>query len=798
MDTELGQHLRDSLSDTYTLEREIVGAGMSRVFVAEDRALGRRVVIKVLPPEMAAAVRLERFRREIQLAASLTHPHIIPLLTAGETLGLPYYTMPYVEGESLKERLKRDWRLPIAEAVRLACEAARALDYAHRSGVIHRDMKPGNVLLHDGHAMITDFGIARALNVAAADPNLTSAGTAIGTPAYMSPEQGMGEPTVDGRTDIYALACVLFEMLSGSAPYVGRNAQQVMMRHFVDPIPSVRAGRSDIPVTIDEAIRKALAKQPAGRFGSAADFAAALEAGHVNWTMTPESVAAISSSTKAHDESGPTAAVNKPLLDRFVAVLPFENMSSDPENEYFSDGITEDIITNLSKIPTLKVMSRTSTAPYKKHGKNVREIGRELGVSHVLEGSVRRARNKVRVTAQLIDTETDQHVWAKTWDRELDDIFAVQTDVAECVAHCLRAKLSPADVSRLAKKPTNNIEAYNLYLLGRHHYNKVTPDDFAKAVEYLKKAVELDPEFATALASLAEAYQYFGMGYWGIRPHDAHPEAFKLATKAAELDPNNGSAHASLGLYHDWYRFEFDKGGAELERAVELYPSGSMLRMYYAMHLCVVGKFDDAMVHRDIACQLDPSAMAIRGNATWVLYLARRMDQAIEECRNIRAIDPTSSYAAFSHGLVGVQTQHKREGIQAFRDAARLGEGITLYQVSLAYGLAAGGEHQEARELLEKLEQLAKTEFVWPMGMAMAYAHLGEESIAMDWLEKAYDERVGYMLMINRDPALDVLRNSPRFERLAQQIGPKSSGLTTFAEPTDRGEELTPQLPSIL
>ena len=772
MDTELGQNLRDALSDTYTLEREIVGAGMSRVFVAEDRSLGRRVVIKVLPPEMGAAVRLERFRREIQLAASLTHPHIIPLLTAGETLGLPYYTMPYVEGESLKERLKRDWRLPIPEAVRLACQVARALDYAHRSGVVHRDMKPGNILLHDGQAMVTDFGIARALNMAAQDPNLTSAGTAIGTPAYMSPEQGMGEPTVDGRTDIYALACVLFEMLSGSAPYVGKNAQMVMMRHFVDPIPSVRPGRSEIPVSVDDAIKKALAKQPAGRFASAADFAAALEVGHVNWSFTPDAGRPTITPVTASSDSGPTAAINKPLLDRFVAVLPFENMSADPENEYFSDGITEDIITNLSKLPTLKVMSRTSTAPYKKHGKNVREIGRELGVSHVLEGSVRRAGNKVRVTAQLIDTETDHHVWAKTWDRELDDIFAVQTDVAECVAHCMRAKLSPTDVSRISKKPTDNIEAYNLYLLGRHHYNKVTPEDFAKAVDYLKEAADLDPEFTTALASLAEAYQYFGMGYWGIRPHDAHPAAFALAKKALELDPNDGSAHASLGLYYDWYRFDFEKGGQELSQAVELYPSGSMLRMYYAMHLCAVGKFDEAIVHKDIACQLDPSAMAIRGNATWVLYLARRMEQAVEESRNIRAIDPTSSYAAFSHGLVCVQGGDKREGIQAFRDAARLGEGITLYQVSLAYGLAAGGEHAEAREVLDRLEVLSQKEFVWPMGIGMAYAHLGQESKAMEWLEKAYEERVGYMLMINRDPALDVLRSSPRFQALANKIGP--------------------------
>lgn len=757
MDTELGQHLRDALSDSYTLEREIPGAGMSRVFVAEDRALGRRVVVKVLPPEMAAAVRIERFRREIHLAASLTHPHIIPLLAAGEVLGLPYYTMPFVEGESLKERLKRDSRLPIPEALRLASEVANALDYAHRSGIVHRDMKPANILLHDGHALVTDFGIARALTVSAGESNLTSAGTAIGTPSYMSPEQGMGEPTVDGRTDIYALGCVLFEMLTGSPPYVGTNSQMVIMRHFVDPLPSVRDVRKDVPASVDEAIKKALAKQPAARFASAADFAAALDAA--------------ASGTTALD-SGPTASINKPLLERFVAVLPFANMSADPDNEYFSDGITEDIIANLSKIQTLKVMSRTSTAPYKQHTKNMRQIGRELGVSHILEGSVRRAGNKVRIVAQLIDSDTDQHVWSNTWDRDLTDIFAVQTEVAECVAHCLHARLSPTDRGRLAKKPTENTEAYNLYLLGRHHYNKVTPDDFAKAVDYFKQAVDLDPKFATALASLAEANQYLGMGYWGVRPHDAHPVAYKLASEAAMLDPNNASAHASLGLYYGWYRYDWEKAGAELKRAVELKPSGTMLRLYYAMHLCALGEFDEAMIHRDIACQLDPSAMAIRGNATWILYLARRMEQAVEECRSIRRIDPTSSYAAFSHGLVCAQGGDKREAIDAFRDAVKLGPGITLYLVTLAYGLAAGEAHEESRAMLADLELRSKTEFVWPMGMAMAYAHLGDEQTALDYLEKSYEERVGWMLMIGRDPALDVLRSSPRFQSLAAKIGP--------------------------
>ena len=758
MDTELGQNLREAMSGLYNLERELLGAGMSRVFVAHDAALGRRIVVKVLPPEMAASVRIERFRREIQLAASLTHPHIIPLLTAGEALGMPYYTMPFVESESLKERLKRDWRLPIPEALRLATEVASALDYAHRSGIVHRDIKPANILLHDGHAMVTDFGIARALREATTGSTVNTGGVAIGTPSYMSPEQGTGQSDLDGRTDIYSLACVLFEMLSGSPPYTGLTAQAVIMRHFVDPVPSVRAGRNEIPVAIDDAIKKALAKQAAGRFASAADFAVAL------------------GETQSLVISGPQQIFRPGVSARppqqFIAVLPFENISGELDNEYFADGMTEDIIAQLSKIPGLRVMSRTSTARYKKHTKSAREIGRELGVSHILEGSVRRAGPKVRIVGQLIDAATDDHLWAATWDRNMTDIFGIQTEVAESVARSLHARLGQTELIRIARRPTENMEAYNLYLLGRHHYNKVTPDDFSKAVDCFKEASDLDPNFALALSSLAEAYQYLGMGYWGVRPHDTQPLAFELATQAEALDPNNANAHAALGLYHGWYRYDWAKAGDELLKAVELNPSGSMLRLYYAMHLCGIGDFEQAMAHRETACQLDPSAMAIRGNATWVLYLARRMTQAIEECRAIRAIDPSSSYAAFSHGLVCAQGGDKREGIAAFRDAVRLGEGISLYLVSLAYGLAAGGEHDEARGMLASLRKRAETEFIWPMGMGMAYAHLGETNTAMDFLEQAYEERVGWMALANLDPALDVLRDQPRFKTLARRIGP--------------------------
>ena len=760
MPTELHEKLQEALGGVYVLERELGGGGMSRIFLARDDALSRRIVVKLLPPEMAAAVNIERFRREIQLAASLMHPHLVPLLSAGEVLGLPYFTMPYIEGESLRARLLREGQLPMREAVRLGIEVARALDYAHRSGIVHRDMKPDNVLTHDGHALVTDFGIARAINEASNGIALTSIGMTIGTPAYMSPEQAGSGSEVGNRSDIYSLACVLYELLAGRPPFTGMSQVSILMMHRTAPVPSVRALREEVSDEIDRALTKALAKDPKDRFATAAEFADELErAGTAH--LTPGSTRAL-----------PSEATPSDAQTYFVVVLPFSNMSPDPENEYFSDGITEDIIAQLSRIRGLRVMSRTSAMRYKDRPESVRDIQRDTGVSHVLEGSVRRAGTRLRIVAQLIDARTDEHMWAETWDREMNDIFAIQSEVAEHIAETLHTRLTSSERSIIAKKPTDDLEAYNLYLLGRHHYNKVTPEDFGKALEYFRKAIDRDPNFARAYASLAEALLYLGLGYWGVRPREMMSESFALATKALALDPYSAEAHASLSMYHSFHEFRWEKSGYYMARAVELNPSASMIRMYYAIELCAYGRFDEAMEQREAACQLDPSAMVIRGNATWILYLARRMDQAVAECRTLRTIDPTSAYGAFSHGLVCAQSGDAMEAIGAFRDALRLSNNESLYSVMLAYALAVGGEDDEARSILAELHAREEKEFIWPMGLAFAYAHLGEESKALDYLESAYEERVGWMLMLGREPALDVLRETPRFQALLRKIGP--------------------------
>jgi eukaryotic-like serine/threonine-protein kinase len=771
---ELREQLQATLGRGYTLERELAGGGMSRVFVAEERALGRRVVVKILPPEMARDVSLERFHREIHLAAGLLHPHIIPLLSAGDADGLPYYTMPFIVGESLRLRLAREGRLGLEDAVRLTREVATALDYAHRQGIVHRDIKPENILLHDGHALVTDFGIARAISRSMPVSTLTTVGVTLGTPLYMSPEQGDPDREIDGRSDIYSLGCVLYEMLVGDPPFRGRTGAAIVVRHLRDPVPRPSALRPDVPETLDDVVARTLAKEPANRFASGGDLARALD------QAVPAGRPAVTSFVRSPEaaEAGWTSSSIAADSRRFVAVLPFENMSADPENEYFSDGVHEEIIAQLSKIRGLKVISRSSVMRYKKSQQPAREIGNALGVSHLLAGSVRRAGHRVRISAQLTDSDTDETVWAETYDRQMDDIFAIQSEVAEQIAARMETRVTTGERSRLNKKPTDDVEAYNLYLLGRHHYNKVTPADFTKAVDYYRAAIARDPKFGRAYAALADAQFYAGAGYWGVRPHDTYPEAYAAAKRALELDPSLAEAYGSVGMFRGWYDYDWNGCEAALARAVELNPSGAMLHVLFAMQLAAEGRFDEALAMRDMACRLDPAAMVVRGNASWILYLTRRMDQALADGRSLRHLDPSSAYGAFSHGLICAQAGQPDEAIAAFRDGVILSGRGSLYLVMLAYALAVGKRSDEARAVLAEVEGRT-AEFIWPMGLAFAYAHLGETDTALDHLERAYEERVGWMNLIGREPALDILRGHPRFEAIARRIIPPSFASTS-------------------
>lgn len=458
-----------------------------------------------------------------------------------------------------------------------------------------------------------------------------------------------------------------------------------------------------------------------------------------------------------------------------IAVLPFANLSSDPEQEYFSDGITEDIITQISKIHELKVISRTSIAQYKKSEKSSTEIGAELKVAFLLEGSVRKAGNKLRITAQLINASADEHMWAETYDRELTDIFSIQTEIAQNVASELKAKLTAAEQSRISKKPTDNIEAYNLYLLGRSHYHKATPEDFAKAIECYNQAITLDKNFALGYASLAMAVVYRGAGYFGIRPHDAMPEAFRLANKAIELDSTLSEAYTARAEIHDWYFYDWSKAEIDYQRALGLNPNNGTAHLYKALHLVACRRYDEAMTERAIAFELDPHSLLIRVNGFWIPMLGGYPEQSLDEVRAQMLHEPPNFVTCFCRGLFASQLNFATESVENFREASKLAantEFATFCKIMLAYGLARANQSDEAREILNEIHTLEKKEFIWPLGIALAYAHLNELTKATEYFQKSYEERVGWMLWIGVDPFMDILRGEIQFKKIAQKIGP--------------------------
>lgn len=747
MDIELWQHLQSVLGDGYTLERELAGAGMARLFVAMDNSLGRRVAIKVLPPDRSAGIDLDRFQREIRIAAGLSHPHIIPVLTAGKLGDIVYYTMPFIPGESVQIRLHAGAPMDVDEVLHTISEVGEALDYAHRAGILHRDVKPGNILLHDGHALVTDFGVSRAITQSSTTLTLTQIGAAIGTPAYMSPEQASAERELDARSDVYSLGCVLYEMLAGKPPFAGPTVQAVFVKHVTAPVPSVRNGRSEVPEWVDDVIRRALAKSPDDRFASAADFTKAL-------ARTSRSVVT------------PTAARER----KSVAVLPFDNLSPDAESEYFSDGMTEDVIARLSKIRDLKVISRTSVMCYKSAKRPLREIARELNVATIVEGSIRRAGHRLRVSAQLIDAATEQHLWTETFDREMMDIFAIQTEIAEKIARALEARLTPTERHRLGQKPTENLEAYSQYLLGSYHYHRVTGPDFKIGVEHLTRAVTLDPDFAQGYALLSQTYAYLGQGYWGSRPSECLPQARAAAQRAIELDPGLGEAHAALGMVKWWLDCDWPSAERELLEAITLDPNSAVSHLQYAVGLTTTGQYEAAIPVIEHACTLDPASINLCHNSAFILRAAGHFDRARQAIERGMRLDASHPAGFWVLSLLELTLGRIDQAVGAAEAAASATAGGSLFQALLATCYARSGRAQDARRIISELDERERRgAYVWPIGIAMAHAQLGDVEDGLRRLAQAVEERAGWV-WLGLETTLDPLRADARYVELLRRV----------------------------
>ena len=731
-------HLNAALAGRYRLVRELGQGGMAVVYLADDLRHARQVALKVLRAEVAAVLGAERFTREIAIAARLSHPHILPLHDSGSADGVLFYVMPWVKGESLGDKLRREGQLKTDDAVRIIRQAAAALDHAHAQGLVHRDIKPENILLHEGEAMVADFGIAM-MPADGRQTRLTSVGMAIGTPAYMSPEQAVGESQLDARSDVYALACVLYELLAGEPPFTGPTAQAIIAKRFTGDVPSIRRVRPAVPAEVDHALRRAMAPASADRFPSCGAFADALVA------------------PAAADEQEPS-----------VAVLPFQGMGGDPSGSMFADGITEDVIAQLSKIRALKVISRTSAMQFRDPTHDRREIAARLGVATLLEGSVRQSGERVRIVAQLVDAATERQLWAETYDRQLTDIFQIQSDVALQIAAALKAELSRDERRRLQAQPTHDVRAYQLILRGRQWFTQYTEASLMRALGCFEEAVALDPKYALAWAAIARAYAEAMTIQAASLAGVAVAKAKEAASRALTLDPGLSEAHEVMGLVRMIYDFDWEGAEQSFKLALQLSPNDADAHCHYGWLCWSVERHDEAVELVRRARELDP--LAHRSDFSSALLRAGRYAEAEVAARETIAFDPGFARGHSALGWALLLQGDTVGGVAALERAVEASQDDSAFIAQLGQGYAMAGRTADARAMLARLEAQAAERPVSSYSFAYVLTGLGEHDRAIDCLERAYDEPSGAVFSIKGSFLFAPLRGHPRFTALLRKM----------------------------
>ena len=680
------EQLEKALSGKYDIERELGRGGMATVYLAHDLKHEREVAVKVLHPELSSSIGPDRFLREIKVAARLNHPHILPLHDSGESGGFLFYVMPYVEGESLRTRLNRAGKLPLDEALYLARGIAGALDYAHRQRVVHRDIKPENIMLHEGEAMVMDFGIAKAVSVASGD-TLTQMGMMVGTPAYVSPEQAAGEAEIDGRSDQYSLACMLFEILTGRKAFEGSSTQAVLSKRFTDPVPSLKKVDPTVPDEIDEAVTRALSKEPRERFNTSGEFAKALVWPKVS---TPADMAAMKPAT----------------APKSIAVLPFADMSPERENGYFTDGMAEEIINALTTIKALRVASRTSSFAFKGTTEDIRQVGKKLDVATVLEGSVRKAGMKLRINAQLVNVADGYQLWSQRYDRDMEDVFAIQDEIAQNIVKALRVILSEDEKRAIEKVPTANVEAYECYLRGRQFFHQFQKSALEFARQMFTRAIEIDPTYALAYAGLADSCSLL---YTNFDASDANLRNAETASRRAlELGPELAEAHVARGHAVSLSGNQAE-AEAEFETALRLNPQLFDAAYMFGRALLAQGQLERAATMFERAAELRPEDYVVPGllggayaslnrTADAQRGYRRQLDAASKRLK-LNPDDPRALYmGGVAHARLGEGARARDWANQAL--AINSNDATVLYNVACIYSIS--GEVEEAVTLLER------------------------------------------------------------------------------------------------
>jgi eukaryotic-like serine/threonine-protein kinase len=767
--SDLHTDLQRGFGSAYTLERELGGGGMSRVFLAEETALGRRVVVKVLAPEMTEGLSAERFAREVRLAARLQHPNIVPVLAAGDSSGLPFYTMPYVDGESLRARLDLRGVFSIGEAVAILRDLARALAYAHEHGVVHRDVKPENILLSGDTAVVTDFGIAKAVDAARAGPSTTAAltqfGMAIGTPAYMAPEQAAGESDIDHRADLYAWGIVAYELLAGQHPFAGKkSAQALLAAHIVEspaPLGNVRVG---VPAGLASLVMGCLAKDPDHRPRSARGI-----------------VDALADSTSV----GAFTATAGPMLPS-IAVLPFVNLSADPENEYFSDGISEEVLSVLAQDRGLRVAARSSSFAFKGRQSDLRAIAAQLNVTMLLEGSVRRAGNRVRIAAQLVNAADGYQLWSDRYDRELTDILAVQDEIATAIGATLSQRVreaagdsgpvTPAGQTRGAR-PRVSVEAYDEYLKGRHANRNLRLVGHEPGPAHFRRALEIEPTFVAAHTGLAESQLWLALS-GTIPPAEAFSVMRRHARRALSLDPESADAHWLLAEVAVWYDWDIDAAEEYVAAALALEKHHAEATMTMAACHMTRRRTNETLAAAREALQIDPV-----GAGTRLWFVAMNFNVGAFEVAREEADRLTRAHPGFGEALRWrAMAQLVLGNLAAAREDIAMARSLTPSSISVERSVAVvaaqAGDVATVRSILDGLLARSEREWISPLMIAQLHQALGDNDAAFHWYDRAYQVRENLLTVLHADrswqlspPGAPLVTSDPRWDSLIRRIG---------------------------
>jgi len=763
----------------YRIIEKIGAGGMGEVYLAEDTELNRKVALKFLPLHLCLDSDCRaRFTREAQASAKVDHPNIVSVFEVGEYNGRPFFSMQHVEGQSLKEVLAGKAQ-SLDRILEIGIQVCDGLQAAHEKGITHRDIKPSNILIDSyGRARIVDFGLASVMG----SDHLTKTGSTLGTIGYMSPEQVRGDK-VDHRTDLFSFGVALYEMITGHAPFKA-DSEAATLHAIMSTKPELLARfRREVPAELQTIVDKVLDKDVATRYQHADDLAADLKSIRKSGEATATNRALGKSTSPKRKWAYLIAGLAilavalaltkvyflKPAEEPLdsLAVLPLQNLSGDPEQEYFSDGMTEALITELQKIKSLRVISRTSVMRFKKTDEALPEIAKKLTVKAIVEGSVLRDGDKVRITVQLIQASPEKHLWASNFDRPMQNILSLQTDVAQAIALAVSAVVSPEENLGMLNRPPVDPLAYQAYLKGRFYWNKRRTDDLRRAIEHFGEAIKIDSNYALAYAGLAATYVILPE-YSSLPPKECFPKAGTAATRALELDSTLSEARAVLGLTK-YYQWDWVGAEQELKRAIELNPSYPSAHHWYSNLLRSLGRFDEALAEIRRAQELDPVSLIINVNVGITLYWMQRYDEAIDQLNKTLELDPSFP---MTHGHLGCIYQLRgnyEAAIQEYQTEISAGDSSWLSNLGNAYALS--GNRTGAQDMLNALLRSSGQGSIRSIEIAFVYYGLGDRGIAFEWLNRAYQGGDIGFINLKTDPTWNGLRSDPRFKELLRNVG---------------------------